>query len=635
MALPGDLNSRQHQAHLELGSSVANRVGIFDSSGSQIDSFGGGTQYTEGDVDATITGNALLMEVAANTLQPVQGTVADGLLVNLGTNNDVTIGANSGVDIGDVDVTSVIPGTGATNLGKAMDSVVGATDTGVGILAKHVEDQVHTTVAVGDYELLSTDSLGSLHVNAEAHHIFDTFNAVGTWTALSNDTINLATTKKHTSGTDALTFDKANGAADTIFAGFQKTLSSVDLGSVSPHDLLQGTFYIPDLTNVAYAFLRLGTDASNYNEWRLPDTALTAAVFETGALSIGDADYTGITGDGWNPAAITYIAVGVAFDAETNTLAGIVFDEISYHTNQHTSTILGAEVTSEVSTPNVNVSKIGGSPTDKNSGNASNGSQRVVLATDDVNMSAIKTAVEIIDNAISGSEMQVDVVAPLPAGTNNIGEVNLGAVDNAVLDAIAASVAAIDTDTSTIITNTGATTTALQIMDDWDNAASDGASVSGDTAHDAADAGEPMKIGGKALAFDGTPPGTDVAENDRVNAIFTVEGRQFVEPAHPNFWSTSVDYASAQTNATVKAAPGASLKLYITDIYCSNGATAGNITLLDGSGGSVKWESYPAINGGGVFTPRHPIALTANTLLAITSTTVTTHSLTICGYTAA
>lgn len=35
---------------------------------------------------------------------------------------------------------------------------------------------------------------------------------------------------------------------------------------------------------------------------------------------------------------------------------------------------------------------------------------------------AIKTAVETIDNAISGSEMQVDVVGALPAGTNAIGK---------------------------------------------------------------------------------------------------------------------------------------------------------------------------------------------------------------------
>jgi len=66
-------------------------VALADSAGDPITSFGGGIQYTEGDIDATITGTAMMMEVAANTLQPVQGTVADGLLVNLGTNNDVTV----------------------------------------------------------------------------------------------------------------------------------------------------------------------------------------------------------------------------------------------------------------------------------------------------------------------------------------------------------------------------------------------------------------------------------------------------------------------------------------------------------------------------------------------------------------
>lgn len=44
-------------------------------------------------------------------------------------------------------------------------------------------------------------------------------------------------------------------------------------------------------------------------------------------------------------------------------------------------------------------------------------------AITETNSGAIKTAVETIDNAISGSEMQVDVVAALPAGTNTIGAV--------------------------------------------------------------------------------------------------------------------------------------------------------------------------------------------------------------------
>lgn len=76
---------------LDLTNSDPITVAIVDGSGDQITTFGGGSQYTEGDTDASITGTVAMMEVGSNTLQPVQGTVADGLLVNLGSNNDVTV----------------------------------------------------------------------------------------------------------------------------------------------------------------------------------------------------------------------------------------------------------------------------------------------------------------------------------------------------------------------------------------------------------------------------------------------------------------------------------------------------------------------------------------------------------------
>ena len=50
-------------------------------------------------------------------------------------------------------------------------------------------------------------------------------------------------------------------------------------------------------------------------------------------------------------------------------------------------------------------------------------------------LDAIKTAVEVLDNIVSGSEAQVDIVAALPAGTNAIGKlaansgVDIGDVD--------------------------------------------------------------------------------------------------------------------------------------------------------------------------------------------------------------
>lgn len=84
-----------------------------------------------------------------------------------GANAIGKLAENSGVDIGDVDVTTVgtiTPGTAATSLGKAVDNVAGATDTGVAVLA--IRDDALTTLTPidGDYVPLRVDSTGKLHV---------------------------------------------------------------------------------------------------------------------------------------------------------------------------------------------------------------------------------------------------------------------------------------------------------------------------------------------------------------------------------------------------------------------------------------------------------------------------------------
>jgi hypothetical protein len=70
-----------------------------------------GTQYTEGDTDSSITGNAIIFEGAADTLTSVSAasplpTVVSSALP-AGANAIGKLAANSGVDIGDVDVTSL------------------------------------------------------------------------------------------------------------------------------------------------------------------------------------------------------------------------------------------------------------------------------------------------------------------------------------------------------------------------------------------------------------------------------------------------------------------------------------------------------------------------------------------------
>lgn len=91
--------------------------------------------------------------------------------------------------------------------------------------------------------------------------------------------------------------------------------------------------------------------------------------------------------------------------------------------------------------------------------------------------------------------------------------------------------------------NLAGAATSLAVMDDWDNTASDGASVSGDVAHDGVDAGEPVKIGGKA--FDPGTPQTAVVANDRVNAMFDLNGRII------NYQGTTLD----STNDSISQIP--------------------------------------------------------------------------------
>ena len=84
------------------------------------------------------------------------GTAAIGKLV-----------ANDGVDIGDVDVTSIVPGVGATNLGKAIQSAQGTTDTGVPALVVRNDTLADLSGADGDYAPLQVNATGALYVEVK------------------------------------------------------------------------------------------------------------------------------------------------------------------------------------------------------------------------------------------------------------------------------------------------------------------------------------------------------------------------------------------------------------------------------------------------------------------------------------
>jgi hypothetical protein len=138
---------------------------------------------------------------------------------------------------------------------------------------------------------------------------------------------------------------------------------------------------------------------------------------------------------------------------------------------------------------------------------------------------------------------------------------------------------------TTIDADTGGIATSLAIMDDWDNGASDGASVSGDVAHDSADAGEPVKIGYKAIAH-GTNP-TAVTANDRTNAYANRAGVPFVIGGHPNPLLVQLnitDANGAQTDtAIITVSTGA--KIVVTHVaVTADHANTGDVGVRIGFG---------------------------------------------------
>lgn len=96
---------------------------------------------------------------------PTDGTGKVGL--NAGTNAIGKLAANSGIDIGDVDVTSIIPGTGATNLGKAEDSAHTSADVGVFNLS--IRNEAGATFADTnlDYSGNAVDRMGQIYLNPD------------------------------------------------------------------------------------------------------------------------------------------------------------------------------------------------------------------------------------------------------------------------------------------------------------------------------------------------------------------------------------------------------------------------------------------------------------------------------------
>jgi hypothetical protein len=308
---------------------------IVTSTGSFVDTFGGGTQYTEGDTDATITGTAMMMEGAGNALVAAQGTAADGLLVNLGANNDVTVtgtvaatqsgtwilGANSGVDIGDVTINNA-SGASAVNIQDGGNSItvdgsvsISGTVTVAGAKTNNNAAPGATNVGTlpgvanaalqswteGNQVALSTDLLGQARVTIP--------DQVVTSTNITTTNLNLfsgvATTNSTTTATSVSGLGGGTFQVTGTYAGFlvpQATVDGSNWVTVTSIDQVGSNNSLTALTSGQTGIFQI--DVSGFAQWRV-----TAAAFSSGTAAV--------TLESSHSTGVVQVADGIKLDPTT------------------------------------------------------------------------------------------------------------------------------------------------------------------------------------------------------------------------------------------------------------------------------------------------------------------------------
>jgi len=125
-------------------------------------------------IEGAVSGGQMQVDVVAISAQSDGTYIGDikfGESLPAGSAAIGKLAANSGVDIGDVDITSVVPGVAATSLGKAIQSTQGGTDTGVAALAVRNDALADLSGADGDYTPLQVNKTGALNVTENTGYL--------------------------------------------------------------------------------------------------------------------------------------------------------------------------------------------------------------------------------------------------------------------------------------------------------------------------------------------------------------------------------------------------------------------------------------------------------------------------------
>ena len=551
-----------------------------------------------------------------NTWDRVRGDVSNGMLVNLGTNNDVTVSgtvtANAGTGTMNVSVQNAsIPIT--DNGGSlTVDGTVAATQSGTWnitnisgtvslptgaatsanqtteITALQLLDNVVNTAGSAAvtslYQVGGTDGTNAriLSTNASGHlNIADGGNSItvdGTVAATQSGTWNIT----NITGTVSL----PTGAAT------ETTLSSLNTK-------------VP--ANLTVSATRLLVDGSGVTQ----PISGTVTVQDGGNSITVDGTVAATQSGTWN----------VGLNAGSNAIGSIT--NTSFAATQATAANLNATV---VGTGTFAVQAAqSGNYTVRNQDGAGNN-----LASSTTTPAGTEQAL-IVRNIPSGTQAVSGTVAATQSGTWILGAnsgVDIG--DVTINNAGGASAVNIQDGGNTITVDGTVTVT-------------DGLNIEGDVANDSVDSGNPVKIGFRAVS---ALPAA-VATNDRVNGTADLYGRQLVTNIDDGMqvWK-GANYTTTQTGTDIWT-PSSGTRIGVTYLAISSYATtAARVILWFGASGDTQYNAgtdqlvwagsfAPSTNakpGAIVSLPFGIFAVTADHRLKITTDAAISLDITVYGY---
>jgi hypothetical protein len=348
------------------------------------------------------------------------------------------------------------------------------------------------------------------------------------------------------------------------------------------------------ITGVFVATVQFEGTVDGSNWFSVNAIVITTGALVTSATATGQwqVDVAGFSGFRVRCSAFTSGTVVVTIRSSLTGCGGFALDTpLPAGTN-----IIGALSANQ----STNVAQLAGTTTDTNSGNKSAGTLRVVLATDQPQLT----------NKL--------LVTPDANSAVNVAQIN------GVATTMGNGVSGTGVQRVTIASDSTGQIIAL-----------------GNVASGASDSGNPIKAGAHAKSSDITAVTTD----QRVDLIASLLGKLLVLPyALPGAtWSFAAASGGlvTTTGVTAKAAAGAGIRNYVTGatVQNSNGSTSTDVQIRDGASGTVLARLWAQSGGGGAsvkFDP--PLRGTANTLVEIAEGTATATNgvfVNLQGYTAA